>query len=233
MPRIGRVVIPDIPHHIIQRGNRSQRVFFGEADKAFYAKLLKGHGEKAGLSFLAYCLMDNHVHLIVVPKTEASLAEGLGEAHRKYTTIVNFREDWRGYLWQGRFSSFAMDEIHFYRAVRYVERNPVRAGIVARAEDYPWSSARAHVLAQPDPLLSDISPFLRVDDWAGYLRDSDDEAFLDRIRKCSRTGRPLGEESFLVALEQRTGRRLRRRDYTAKIGPKRDRVLCPPIQGAF
>jgi len=230
MPRISRVVIPEIPHHIIQRGNRSQKSFFSETDKALYLLLLKRHGEKAGLSFLAYCLMENHVHLIIIPGTKKGLAKGLGEAHRKYTTIINIREDWRGYLWQGRFSSFPLDEAHFYRAVRYVERNPVRAGIVGQAEDYPWSSARAHVLNESDPLLSDIRPFLPINDWLSYLRDPDDDPFLDRIRSCSRTGRPLGEEGFLIKLEKMIGRRLRPRDYSAKDTPKRDRVLCPPIQ---
>jgi putative transposase len=230
MPRIARVVVPGIPHHVVQRGNRSQKSFFSDADRSLYLRLLKRHGERAGLSFLAYCLMENHVHLIAVPKNMKSLWRGLGEAHRKYTTIINIREDWRGYLWQGRFSSFPLDEGHFYRAVRYIERNPVRAGIVSRAEDYPWSSARAHVLDQSDPLLASIRPFLKLEDWISYLRDPDDEPFLDQIRGCSRTGRPLGEESFLIQLEKSTGRRLRARDYSAKCNVKRDRVLCPPIQ---
>jgi REP-associated tyrosine transposase len=213
MPRIARVVVPEVPHHIIQRGNRCQRSFFSDEDRVLYLRLLKRQGEKAGLIFLAYCLMDNHVHLIVVPKTQKSLWKGLGEVHRKYTTIINIREDWRGYLWQGRFSSFPLGETHLYRAVRYVERNPVRAGIVSRAEEYSWSSARAHAWNQPDPLLSSVRPFLRINDWASYLRDPDEEPFLDQFRNCSRTGRPLGEESFLAKLEELTGRRLRPRDY--------------------
>jgi len=228
MPRIARVIIPECPHHVIQRGNRRQKTFFCDSDKTLYLRLLKRHGEKAGISILAYCLMDNHVHLIAVPRAKDSLAQGMGETHRKYTTIINIREDWRGYLWQGRFSSFPMDEPHFYAAVRYAERNPVRAGIVALAEDYPWSSARAHVRDQKDPVLADIKRFMTVEDWASYLREPDEEAFLERIRRCERTGRPLGDDGFLGRLEVITGKRLRPRDYSRTGAKKRDRVLCPP-----
>jgi len=155
MARMARVVIPNIPHHIVQRGNRSQKTFFSDKDKVFYLKLLHKYAEKEGLSFWAYCLMDNHVHLIVVPKREDSLAKGIGDTHKHYTRMINFRENWRGYLWQGRFSSFPLDEKYLYAAIRYVERNPVMAGLVKRAEDYEFSSAKAHVYKTKDFLLSD------------------------------------------------------------------------------
>ena len=124
MARIARVVIPNYPHHVIQRGNRNQDVFFSDKDKQAYIDILHEHASRAGVAFWAYCLMDNHVHLIAVPDHENSLARGIGEAHRKYTRMVNFREGWRGYLWQGRFNSYVMDERHLYAAIRYVERNP-------------------------------------------------------------------------------------------------------------
>lgn len=216
MPRIARIVIPDCPHHVIQRGNRRQTTFFSDSDKALYLNLLKRHGEKAGVSVLAYCLMDNHVHLIAIPKTKESFARGIGETHRRYTTIINTREDWKGYLWQGRFISFPLDEPHFYSAVRYAERNPVRAGIVTRAEQYPWSSARAHVRKLGDPLLSNIGQFLSIRNWARYLREPDKEAFIEQMKRSERTGRPLGDEAFLIRLEEITGRRLRLRSYFRK-----------------
>src|SRR4030042_452313 len=103
MPRIARVVIPGCPHHIVQRGNRRQRVFFNDDDRIYYLQLLRKYGDLEGIKFWAYCLMENHVHLIAVPSHHQSLFKGLGMAHWKYTLKVNLREDWRGYLWQGRF----------------------------------------------------------------------------------------------------------------------------------
>ena len=154
MPRIARVVIPECPHHVIQRGNRRLRAFLTEEDRRLYCRLIGQEALKHGVIFWAYCLMDNHVHLVAVPRTTSSLSKAIGEAHRKYTNAINIRENWRGYLWQGRFLSYPLDEGHLYSVVRYVESNPVRAGIVQRAEEYLWSSARAHVLGTQDCLLS-------------------------------------------------------------------------------
>jgi len=128
MPRIARVVAVGEPHHVIQRGNRRQIVFFHDGDKQAYLKILKLHSRLFEFQVWAYCLMDNHVHLIIVPEKEDSLVKGIGEIHKLYTRMVNFREGWRGYLWQGRFKSVPLGEHYLYAAVRYVERNPVRAG---------------------------------------------------------------------------------------------------------
>ena len=116
MARLARVVAPGLPHHVTQRGNRRQEVFFSDADCAAYKALLAEHCAAAGVAVWAYCLMPNHVHLILVPPDEDGLRAALGEAHRRYTRRVNFREGWRGYLWQGRFASFAMDERHLLAA---------------------------------------------------------------------------------------------------------------------
>lgn len=218
MPRVARVVIPGCPHHIIQRGNRRQKSFFCDSDKELYLRLLKRHGEKAGISFLAYCLMGNHVHLIAIPEKKQSLAAGIGETHRKYTTIINIREDWKGYLWQGRFISYPLDEAYFYAAVRYIERNPVRAGLVAKAENYPWSSAHAHIQKTNSSLLSDIGRFLAVNDWRAYLGEKESDDFIEEMKRHERTGRPLGSEEFLINLEAMTGRKLRPRDYKRTAG---------------
>ena len=216
MARLARVVVPGLPHHVTQRGNRRQPVFFGEADYRAYLQELRVQSKRWGLQVWAYCLMTNHVHLIVVPQTEQSLARGLGEAHRRYTRLVNFREGWRGYLWQGRFGSVPLDEAHLYAAMRYVERNPVEAGMVQRAHDYPWSSARAHVLHTPDPLLSPHVLQETVPDWATFLATPNDEAPTSRLELHLRTGRPLGSAQFLDQIEQRLGRRVR----PQKPGPK-------------
>jgi len=206
MPRIARAVIPGCPHHLIQRGNRRLRVFFSDEDKAFYLTLLKRHAEKHGISVWAFCLMDNHVHVIAVPRTEQSFARGIGEAHRKYTNVINTREDWKGYLWQGRFITYPLDECHTYAAIRYVERNPVRAGLVALAEDYEWSSARAHIYKETHPLLSSCPLEMAIPDWAAYLGQPDSPEDIKKFIAHEHTGRPLGSESFVKRLEDLTGR---------------------------
>ena len=127
MARLARAVAPGLPHHVTQRGNRRQRTFLHPDDHGLYKALLAEHCRARGVAVWAWCLMPNHVHLVLVPPDAGSLASALGEAHRRYTRHVNLRERWRGYLWQGRFASCAMDEAHLLAAVRYVELNPVRA----------------------------------------------------------------------------------------------------------
>jgi len=217
MPKFARLIIPDCPHHIIQRGNRRQTVFFDDADKEFYLKLLKRHGDRAGIIFHSYCLMSNHVHLIAVPKEKESFAKGIGEAHRKYTTVINIREDWKGFLWQGRFISFPLDETHLYSAIRYIERNPVRSNLIRKAEDYPWSSARAHVFKQNDVLISGHENILKIEDWSAYLEEPDDKGFIEQIEQHEKTGRPLGSDKFVRELEKLTGRKILRRPPGRKM----------------
>ena len=191
MPRFPRVVIPGCPHHLSQRGNRRQRVFFCDEDRAFFLTLLGREAEKRGIAIWAFCLMENHFHLVAVPTRPDSFARGLGEAQRRYTLVINTREGWKGFLFQGRFLSYPLDEDHQYAAIRYVERNPVRAGMVVRAEDYEWSSARAHVRKEPHPLLTPF-PFERsVKDWAHYLGQKEDPDLLEGFRGHERTGRPM------------------------------------------
>ncbi len=206
MPRIARVVIPGCPHHLIQRGNRRLRVFFSDEDKAFYLTLLKRQLDKRGIELWAYCLMENHVHCIAVPKTEQSFALGIGEAHRQYTNVINTRENWKGYLWQGRFISYPLDEGHLFRAVRYVERNPVRAGIVPVADAYEWSSARSHVRQEPHPLLSACHLEKTIPNWSVYLGQADSPEDMKKFDQHEHTGRPLGSEDFVKRLEELTGR---------------------------
>lgn len=215
MARIARVVIPDMPHHITQRGVRRMDVFFSAEDRMEYLKHVSEQGDRFGVSYVAWCLMSNHVHLIAIPKEERSLALGIGEAHRRYTRYINFREGWRGYLFQGRFHSFPLEGDYLLAAVRYVLRNPVRAEIVSNPWDYEWSSAAWFVgqrtedpLAVPSDLLSNIG------DRRAFLTQEEDRVPL--FRKHTRTGRPLGSDAFVERLEQLTGRILRPR----KRGPR-------------
>jgi putative transposase len=206
MPRFARVVIPGCPHHLIQRGNRRQRAFFSDEDKAFFLILLSREAAEHGISIWAFCLLDNHFHLIAVPQREDSFARGLGEAQRRYTLVINAREGWKGFLWQGRFLSYPLDEGHQYSAISYVEKNPVRAGIVARAEDYPWSSALAHVRKEPHPLLTPFPFEKSVENWSGYLGQKEDPEEIREFKDHELTGRPLGSEEFVKRLEGLSGR---------------------------
>lgn len=215
MARIARVVVPDVPLHITQRGNRRQQTFFCDEDYRFYIALMRQWCDQCGVAIWAYCLMPNHVHLIACPSDEKGLSKAIGEAHRRYTRKINTREGWRGYLWQGRFASFPMDQQYLLAAARYVELNPVRAGIVVKAGQYRWSSARAHLTGRDDALVN-VRPLLEiVDDWDALLGISGDECYED-VRRHQRTGRPLGNDDFIQDLSERTGRDLRKQ----KPGPK-------------
>ena len=216
MARMARVVAAGVPHHVTQRGNRRQQVFFSDSDYQTYMTLLAQSCRQAGVAVWAYCLMPNHVHLILAPRDEDGLRAALADAHRRYSRGVNFREGWRGYLWQGRFASFPMDENYVLACARYVELNPVRARLVARARDWRWSSARAHLKGLDDDLVR-VAPLLgRVDDWKDFLGEGLDAATREAIRASERTGRPLGDKSFIRKLEKKLDRTLAR----GKPGPK-------------
>jgi putative transposase len=205
---MARVVVPGIPHHVVQRGNRRQQTFFSDDDYRYYLDLLSRWSEKSGLSVWAYCLMPNHVHLILVPETEISLACGIGELHRRYTRMVNFREKWRGYLWQGRFSSFPMDDRHVVAAARYILLNPLRAQIVERVQDWPYSSLNAHLSGEDAFVdVNGLAPY--IEDWESLLRQDMTEEELDKFRSHARNGRPLGSDSFVKKVERLVGRSLR------------------------
>src|SRR5271157_5395495 len=172
MPRIARTVFAGVPHHVIQRGNRKEDVFFTSADRQRYLDLLKGYSQAHGLEILAYCLMTNHVHLVVVPPSETALADVLRPLHTRYAQHVNWTHELSGRLWQGRYFSCPLDESHCLTAVRYVECNPVRAGVVAKAEWYPWSSAASHVAPRSDALLSgEWRDLTGIKDWSAWLRE--------------------------------------------------------------
>ncbi len=214
MPRIRRIIFPSAPHHIIQRGNRNQNVFFTDDDKQLYLEILNHKSRLERVKIWCYCLMDNHVHIIAVPEDAASLRRAISETHKKYTLLINIRNNWKGHLWQGRFISYPMDETYLYRCMRYIERNPVRAGLVAQPEDYRWSSARAHVLNIEDDILSPIPLAYSVEDWKGYLSEMECEHDLKVFRKSNGSGAPLGSETFIKRLEAELGIRLSRRIQT-------------------
>ena len=217
MSRLPRLVIPGSPHHVTQRGNRRAQVFFEEGDYALYKDLLGEAALKAKAEVWCYCLLPNHVHLIVVPSDEDGLRRTFADAHRRYTGYINARMRVTGHLWQGRFGSVVMDEEHLAHAVRYITHNPVRARLVQRAEDWPWSSIAAHLSGRDDGLVK-VAPLLkRYGDFAAFLGQCEDEsAAFNALRRSETTGGPLGSEGWIERLEKQTSRILK----PQKRGPK-------------
>jgi len=210
MARLARIVVPGLPHHVTQRGNRREAIFFKDGDHEIYKDLLAEQAQKWDVEVLAYCLMPNHVHLILTPATADGLGKVVGEAHRRYTNFINARGRWIGHLFQSRFASVAMDETHLMSAVRYVSLNPLRARLVPRAEDWRWSSVRAHLAGKDDGLVR-VKPILdRVPDFAGLLNEDSSEDFAE-LRRAEGTGRPVGAEEFVEGLERLLGRPIARR----------------------
>jgi len=186
-------------------------VFFCDADRQEYLELALEYSIRFGLQILAYCLMTNHLHLICIPLLATSLEKVFKPVHSRYAQYLNNRLAICGRLWQGRFFSCPMQDDHLWAAIRYVERNPVRARMVHRAEGYPWSSAAAHCGLSQDPILSPLpeSRPPQTSHWSSWLADPDNDAFLTRIRFHTRTGRPIGQDQFIEDLESRLGRRIR------------------------
>jgi putative transposase len=209
MARFARVVIPGVPYHVTHRGNRREDVFLAPDDRRRYLAWLGEYARRFDLAIWAYCLMTNHVHLLVVPGRADSLALAVGRTHRRHARAVNAAHGWSGHLWANRFYSAPLDEPHLWAAVRYVETNPVRAGLVERAEDYTWSSAPAHAAGRADPLLAEGRPFTdrrHVADWRAWLAEGADADTVERLRTATRTGRPCGAEAFVAHLERLTER---------------------------
>jgi len=220
MCRLARVVAPGYPHHITQRGNRRQKVFFNEGDYRLYLDLLRTWCAKYSVDIWTYCLMPNHVHLVAVPGDKVGLRLAIGETHRRYTYHINQREGWKGHLWQERFSSFVMDNNYLLAATRYIELNPVRAGLANEPCSYAWSSAFAHMRGGGDS----VARFTKLDEiaggWKNFIRVPCGAAEILKLKAHSGTGRPLGGEEFISDLERVVGRVLSKR----KRGPRPKRV---------
>jgi putative transposase len=206
MARLARITVPDLPHHVTQRGNRRQAVFLEDGDYALYRDLLAERCRANAVQCWAYCLMPNHVHLVLAPSTAEGLSRAVGGTHRRYSGLINARARVTGHVFQGRFFSAAMDEAHFLAAVRYLAFNPVRAKLAERPQDWPWSSVRAHLAGRDDPLVR-VRPLL-------YMAPSPDELFtlsldeasaLFALETKSMTGRPLGDAGFIAAVERKLG----------------------------
>lgn len=224
MPRQARTVFSGIPHHITQRGNRREDVFFNDEDRLAYLAWLQQYCLVFDVEVLAYCLMSNHIHLVAVPASDDGLQRVLKPLHMRYAQRINRARGWTGHLWQGRFFSSPLDDAYLWAVVRYVERNPVRAAMVQRAEQYRWSSAAAHCGGHADALLNTGSDwgrkFLAATDWSAWLAEGDDDDALRTVRRNIDKGLPCGSDEFVSQLGQQAGRLL---GYRPQGRPAKDR----------
>jgi putative transposase len=226
MPRIARIVAPGYPHHITQRGNNRATVFFDDEDRQTYLKLLTIYAPKHSLRIWAYCLMDNHIHLLAVPETETALARGIGLTNQVYTQYLNRKLAQSGRVWQNRFFSCVVgNEQYLWAVARYIERNPLKVGLADRPEAYRWSSVRAHLTETNDAVLGSAS-WLTPTEKNAYSKFvlAEDEKMDEAIRKATRTGRPFGSEWFVGMLESQMQQTLR----PNKVGrPRKEIGECP------
>jgi len=229
MARIARIVVPGCWHHVTQRGNRKQIVFFEDIDRTMYLELLRGHCQKQSVALVGYCLMSNHVHLVAIPSVGTGLAKALGRTHNDYARWLNLRCGESGHLWQSRYFSCPLDERHQWEVLRYVELNPVRAGLVAKARDWRWSSAQAHTRGIDRTGLLHLTEWRArwtAETWSDVLEQGvDDAAFAERIRDSTHSGRPVGSADFVNQLEMDLKRPLR----PQKRGPK-SKILSASLQ---
>ncbi len=212
MARTARIVAPDYPYHITQRGNYRQIIFGNIDDRKRYLLWIDQYSQKYSLSILAYCLMDNHVHFIATPRHEDSLSKVFSIAHMRYSQYFNNKRKASGHLWQGRFYSCVLDETHLMAAIRYVERNPVRAGLVNKAWEWKWSSAAFHTGRSDMELNSeDIKGILDIDvtKWEQYLNSEEIEDQINIIRRNTKQGRPIGTSGFIEEIGAKVGRVLK------------------------
>lgn len=211
MARLARIAVVNVAHHVTQRGNARQFILTNDDERMVYLNLLRKYSDLYELPVLGYCLMSNHVHLLVIPRQGDSLALTLKQTHGRYATYWNATHRSSGHVWQGRFYSCPLDETHLWMALRYVELNPVRAGLAKQAESWRWSSAALHCREQEEPHGLEMTAWKRrwsSETWKQYLRAGENESERAAIRQCTHTGRPLGGESFVQSLEQSTHRRL-------------------------
>ena len=216
MARLARVVIPELPHLVTQRGNDRQRVFFGEDDYRLYRDGLAAACRAASVQVWGWCLMPNHVHLVLVPNDSDGLRRSLAPLHRRYAGLMHARQGRSGHFWQGRYGAVALDEDYLGAALRYVALNPVRAGLAASAGDWPWSSAAAQIAGREDGVTALAPVHARFAHFADHLALGPDEPAFERLRKAESIGRPLGSHAFLAHLKLITGRDLE----PARRGPK-------------
>jgi len=226
MPRIARIVGAGYPHHVTQRGNNRQDIFWDDEDRFFYLKLLKKYSLECHCIIHAFCLMLNHVHLLIVPKKENSLGKMMQKVSLVYTQYINKKYTRTGRLWECRFYSSLIDrEFYLLAACSYIEMNPVRAKLVKKPQQYKWSSVKVNI--NLEKTFDFIEPI-----WQNYIDQKEyvnfltkrDEGIENKIRNSTFSGKPIGDENFLEIVSKKFGR-----DVTQKkMGRPRIKVGTHP-----
>ncbi len=212
MSRIGRIIIPEVPYHVTQRGNNRQKIFFETKDYQIYLSFLKKYASRYKLQIYCYCIMPNHIHLIAYPTEETSLTNTVSRTNMMYTRYRNELDARSGHLWQGRFYSCAMESVHLYRAANYVENNPVRCGLVKTPDQWPWSSALKHLSGKLDVLETDAKwpDEETIADWPAILNMKQETETLDALKRATESGRPYASEEWINNQELVIGKKFPR-----------------------
>ena len=206
MPQIARIVFTGVPHHLTQRGIRRQDVFFTTSDRINYLQWLQQYSGRYALDILGYCLMTNHIHIVATPRKPDSMGSTIRVVHMRHTQSVNKQNNWDGHLWRSRFFSTALDDYHLMVCLRYVEQNPVHAGMVKKTEDYLRSSASAHCGLLDDPTLSPGTGYDgKIDGWGEILREIVPKEEVELIKKRTKSGVPCGDRKFLKKMGKLAG----------------------------
>ncbi len=208
MPRQARVVAAGVPHHITHRGNNRQEIFLTDEDRRRYQQLLLLHLAPCRAELLGWCWMPNHVHLIIVPQEETSLARLIRRVHSNYAQDFNRRRRRDGHLWRSRFYSCALGPGHLLSALLYVDLNPVRAGLTGEATAWEWSSARAHVSGRDESGLmawGRLAEYGGCEEWEERLRRGQAQSTADALRRATRGGAPFADAAFCLEWRRRFG----------------------------
>lgn len=206
MPRQPRLIVPDLAVHIVQRGNNRMTCFGQEGDYLVYLALLRQASVNFGCAIHAYCLMSNHIHLLLTPTKPDACTALMHALAQQYAQYFNRTHQRTGTLWEGRFRSCIVESARYVLAChRYIELNPVRAGIVPRPEDYAWSSYAANSGVRIDPIVSPHAEILALapSAYTRLLMEAVDAEFLGEIREATNGGYPLGGEEFKSTLSGR------------------------------
>ncbi|MFH1515501.1 MAG: transposase [bacterium] len=212
MPRQVRRTIPNVPYHMTQRGNNGRDVFFSNDDRKRYLKWMIHYSSRYEFDIIAYCLMTTHVHFVGIPRKTNSIAMTVQVVHMIHTQAINKESNLKGHLWHSPYYSSPMDDKHMWLAIRYVEQNPVRAGIVHHPTKYKWSSARAHCGLSDDPVLAPGVDLPGVfDGWSEILKEIPDVEAIESIKNCTLRGLPCGENGFVKRISSRMGLKTNKR----------------------
>lgn len=204
MPRKPRIIVPNTPMHVTQRGNRKENIFLDDLDKEFYIKAFMKYRKKFKVKLFAWCLMDNHVHFVVQPSTKRGLSRLFLSLNTKYVRYFNKKYNICGKLFGNRFFSCLLDEEHLYEAIRYVELNPLKANKEKVLGDYPWSSVLEHLGKRSVYFLNQLPEYIQIDNWLDYLMENIEvlKQKWEAIKAATIKNFPIGNLTFITTLEK-------------------------------